>query len=66
LQALNELRGEYSFAIKVIDVDADEALIAQYDELVPVLVACREGKESTRLCHYFFDEAKVRAFLDAP
>lgn len=66
LQALLALNTEYSFTIEAVDVDADEALVAQYDELVPVLVARKEGKESAQLCHYFLDEAKVRAFLDTP
>ena len=66
LQALQALSTEYTFAIEVVDVDADEGLVAQYDELVPVLVACKEGKEPTQLCHYFLDEAKVRTFLGAP
>jgi hypothetical protein len=44
----------------VIDVDADEALVARFDELVPVLFADLDAPE---LCHYFLDEAKVRALL---
>lgn len=51
--------------IDVIDVDADEALVAQYDELVPVLTARRDGQSAQRLCHYFLDEAAVRAFVAA-
>ncbi|MDO8180103.1 MAG: glutaredoxin family protein [Undibacterium sp.] len=51
------------FSIDVIDVDADEALIALYDELVPVLIGKKaEGKE-VRICHYFLDVAKLKAFL---
>jgi thiol-disulfide isomerase/thioredoxin len=61
--ALQALRGEYAFTIETIDVDADEALVAQYDELVPVLAGARNGAEMVQLCHYFLDEAKVRAFL---
>lgn len=71
LQALQRLRTEFAFAIDVVDVDADERLVAKYDELVPVLVGCRivsddAGKSSQsdlELCHYFFDDTKVRAFL---
>lgn len=66
LQALQALGTKYTFTIEVIDVDADDALVAQYDELVPVLSARKDGKETTQLCHYFLDEAKVRAFLDTP
>ena len=58
LAALEVLRGEFSFALEVIDVDADPALEAKYDELVPVLEA--DGRE---LCHYFLDVPKVREYL---
>ncbi len=58
LAALEPLRGEYEFEVEVLDVDADPALEARYDELVPVLEA--EGRE---LCHYFLDLPKVREYL---
>jgi hypothetical protein len=64
LAALEALRGEAGtpdFGIEVLDVDADPALEAKYNELVPVLVD-GEGRE---LCHYFLDVAKVREYLDA-
>lgn len=64
LAALEALRGESGmphFEIEVFDVDADPALEAKYDELVPVL-ADAEGRE---LCHYFLDAAKVREYLGA-
>lgn len=49
------------FAVDVIDVDANPALVARFDELVPVLY----GKlDEAELCHYFLDEAAVRAYLD--
>ena len=60
LAALEALRGEFVFEVEVLDVDADPALEAKYDELVPVLEA--DGNE---LCHYFLDVAKVRAYLAA-
>lgn len=60
LAALEALRGEFSFEVEVFDVDADPALEAKYDELVPVLAA--DGQE---LCHYFLDVEKVRAYLSA-
>ena len=62
LEALQALSSEYPFSIEIIDVDADESLVAQYDELVPVLFG-RSNGEAVRLCHYFLDEEKVRAFL---
>lgn len=63
LGALQALSGEHSFTVEVVDVDADEALVAQYDELVPVLIGSRDGAAMIQLCHYFLDEAKVRTFL---
>jgi thioredoxin reductase (NADPH) len=58
LAALEALRGEFSFELKIFDVDADPALEAKYNDLVPVLAA--NGAE---LCHYFLDEPKVREYL---
>ena len=63
LEALQALKKAYPFTIDVVDVDADEALTAQYDELVPVLVANNGTGAATRLCHYFMDQKKVRDFL---
>lgn len=48
------------FAVEVIDVDADPALVERFDELVPVLFGDPAEPE---LCHYFLDEDKVRAYL---
>ena len=48
------------FAVEVIDVDADPALVARFDELVPVLFGDLAQGE---LCHYFLDEAAVRAYM---
>ena len=59
LAALEALRGEFQFAVEVIDVDSDPELEARYGELVPVLTD-HEGNE---LCHYFLDPAKVREYL---
>ena len=63
LKALRALQKKYVFDVEVIDVDADEALVAKYDELVPVLVANNGDAESAQLCHYFLDEIKVKAYL---
>ncbi|TWI62507.1 glutaredoxin-like protein DUF836 [Pseudoduganella lurida] len=49
------------FAVDVIDVDADPALVARFDELVPVLFAAPDGPE---LCHYVLDETAVLAALE--
>ncbi len=46
--------------IAVIDVDADEALVARFDELVPVLFGDPDGPE---LCHYFLDADAVQRHI---
>ncbi len=50
------------FTVEVIDIDAspDPALLARFDELVPVLYGDLAQPE---LCHYFLDEAAVRRYL---
>jgi thiol-disulfide isomerase/thioredoxin len=66
LNALQELKLEYDFSVEVLDVDTDDALLEQYDELVPVLVARSAANVKTeQLCHYFLDAPRVRAFLAA-
>jgi len=56
--ALVPLADEFGATVTILDVDADPALEARYDELVPVLL---HGE--TELCHYFLDEAKIREYL---
>ena len=59
LDALNAMQGEsLRFDVEVIDVDADDALVARFDELVPVLYGDLSQPE---LCHYFLDRDAVRA-----
>lgn len=58
LAALEALRGEHVFEVNLVDVDADPALEAKFDEWVPVLEA-----EGRTLCHYYLDEQAVRAYL---
>lgn len=65
LEALQSLSSEYPFTVEILDVDSDETLLAQFDERVPVLFGRQGDGESVELCHYFFDEAKTRAFLSA-
>jgi hypothetical protein len=63
LEALMRLRTpQQPITVDVIDIDSadDPALLAKYDELVPVLFADLAQPE---LCHYFLDEAKVRQVL---
>jgi hypothetical protein len=64
LQALRAFDINNVFTIDVIDVDADPELVARYDELVPVLLAHRDGASAVQICHYFLDEAALRAFLE--
>ena len=51
------------FEVEVIDVDADPALVARFDELVPVLFGA--DLKAPELCHYFLDEAAVNAYLNS-
>jgi|EP01034_Spumella_vulgaris_P039593 thiol-disulfide isomerase/thioredoxin len=61
LDALNAFQSaERPFTVEVIDVDQDEALVARFDELVPVLYADLDRPE---LCHYFLDESAVKRAL---
>lgn len=63
LAALRALQTDAQrFVVDVVDVDADPALVARFDELVPVLFGDLAQPE---LCHYFLDEAAVRAYLAA-
>lgn len=61
------LLGEEPHELSVIDVDSDPALLALYDEYVPVLWAKKmiDGKMiEQKLCHYFLDKKRVQAFCD--
>ncbi|MCC6071925.1 glutaredoxin family protein [Massilia sp. GCM10020059] len=61
LDALNAMQDEATrFEVDVVDVDADEALVARFDELVPVLYGDLSQPE---LCHYFLDADAVRAYV---
>ncbi|MGV3655334.1 MAG: glutaredoxin family protein [Noviherbaspirillum sp.] len=63
LQALHVFADRYTFTVEMIDVDQDEGLVAQYDELVPVLFGRHPGNEPVRLCHYFLDESRLLEFF---
>jgi hypothetical protein len=61
LSALYALQADsLHFEVEVVDVDADPALVARFDELVPVLFGELDQPE---LCHYFLDEAALRRYL---
>jgi len=56
--ALDAMRGEFGFAVDVVDVDSDAVLEQRFGSLVPVLMHA-----GTELCHYHLDAGKVRAYL---
>lgn len=58
IDALKPLEVELGFSVEVIDVDDDPALEAVWGEKVPVVLG-----GDVMLCHYFLDEAAVRAHL---
>jgi hypothetical protein len=67
--ALEQLVATVPHRIDVIDIDQHENLVAQFDELVPVLFAASlaqssQGQVGQQLCHYFLDHDKVKAFCD--
>jgi thiol-disulfide isomerase/thioredoxin len=63
LAALMPYAQDKQVDIEVVDIDADETLVAQYDELIPVLFGLRDGEAPRQLCHYFLDPAAVSALL---
>ena len=56
--ALQPYQAQYGFEVEVVDVDADAALEAEYNERVPVLL-----HGDTEICHWHLDEAALQAFL---
>ncbi len=64
LAALRLLVGD-EVGIKVVDIDLQPELVQRYDELVPVLMGCRDGEPDQQLCHYFLDENAVKSFLSS-
>lgn len=56
--ALESLQREFGFRLDPVDVDEFPEIEERLGELVPVLMA---GERE--LCHYFLDEAAVRAYL---
>ncbi|WP_429256807.1 glutaredoxin family protein [Paraburkholderia sp. GAS334] len=58
--ALEPLLAEFGVQLDVIDIDADAALEARYNERVPVLLC-----DGIELCHYHLDAKRVRAALIA-
>ena len=56
--ALEALQPRYGFSLRIRDVDADPALEARYDVLVPVLTL-----EGVEICHYVLDEGRLATAL---
>jgi hypothetical protein len=67
LEQLKANLNDTSTIIDVVDVDADEILVAKFDELVPVLFGQKseqEGEQKTQqICHYFLDVEKTESLL---
>ncbi|BEV15021.1 glutaredoxin family protein [Herbaspirillum sp. DW155] len=62
-EALRQALGEIPAVIEMTDVDADEALVARYDELVPVLMGQGADGQWQELCHYHLDPVRLREFI---
>lgn len=60
IAALAALQPVLRFTFEVVDVDADAALEARYDELVPVL-----AQDGIEICHHFLDRGRLEAALGA-
>lgn len=58
IAGLHTLQARQRFEFRVIDVDSDPGLEAQFGELVPLLM---HGERE--LCHYHLDSAAVTAYL---
>lgn len=59
---LSALLGADNISVEVIDVDANPALLLQFDELVPVLIGHGPGSQKQQLCHYFLNVDSVKTF----
>ena len=57
--ALSVLQQESPVTLEVVDVDADPALEARYDERVPVLVC-----DGIEVCHHFLDRERLISMLE--
>ena len=60
---LRTLLGPEQIAVTITDVDTDPDLVAQYDEMVPVLIGHRADGSEVRLCHYFLASEQVTTFF---
>ena len=66
--SLEKLLYDIEYQLTILDIDQDEDLHNLYDELVPVLFASKSPDASQegmkKLCHYFLDQEKVKAFCN--
>jgi hypothetical protein len=58
MAGLRRLEARYAFDVRTVDIDADPALLARYDEDVPVL-----AHGDNELCRHRLDSALVEAYL---
>lgn len=56
--ALAPVAAEFGARVEVVDIDADPALVARYDEDVPVLLL-----DGVEVCRHRFDAARVTEAL---
>lgn len=59
LQTLREFQSEIAHTVRVIDIDDDPALVAKYNDAVPVLTL--RGEE---ICRHFLDLEALRKVVD--
>lgn len=58
LDDLGDIRSEYGFSLKYIDIDGNPELEALYGLKVPVLMV-----EESEICHYTLDFKALKEFL---
>lgn len=58
--ALQEQQKQVSFGFQVIDIDTDSALVAKFNDKVPVLVSVPDQEE---ICHYYLDLKALDDYL---
>lgn len=61
---MRKWQDRFAFTLDVRDVDQEPEALAEYDELVPVLLGRHENETPQRLCHYFLDQERLAAFFD--
>ncbi|MFT5590407.1 MAG: hypothetical protein ACI9ZF_002593 [Bradyrhizobium sp.] len=63
LVALRAQLGTLAVDIRILDVDADPALLERYDELVPVLTGRHDDGDDSELSKYFLDVDGLSRFI---